>query len=151
MRRAVAILLAAVAWSTGADAQALQPELRLDVIGPAPASIEPGIGATARVGHYLRVGWAAGYDVASHDRTFGTGHRWRGEVIGRVTLDPFREHRWGLSFGGGITYRRSRAYLAAIVDLEGPELRGLLPAVQLGVSGGMRGGVILRRAIRGRR
>jgi hypothetical protein len=151
LRTAVVVTAATLLLSGPARAQFFQPELRLDVIGPTPVSIEPGIGANARLGHYVRVGAVAGYDVARVDVARGPGRRWRGEVIGRFTLDPFRQQRWALSIGGGITYRRSQAYLAALADLEGPEVRGLLPALQVGVSGGVRAGVILRRAIRGRR
>ena len=149
--RAGVVAAAVLLLGRPAGAQFFQPELRLDAIGPTPVSIEPGIGATATLGHYVRLGAVAGYDVASVDLARGPGRRWRGELIGRFTLDPFRQQRWALSLGGGITYRRAQAYLAAVADLEGPEVRGLLPALQVGVSGGVRAGVILRRAIRGRR
>jgi hypothetical protein len=141
--------IAAVSMSGDARAQFLQPELRLDVLGPAPVSIEPGVGATAVLGNYVRIGVAAGYDVRGDASR--AGRRWRGDVLARVTLDPFRQQRWALSIGGGLSYRGSSTYLAALLDLEGPEGRGLLPAIQIGVSGGVRAGVILRRATRGRR
>lgn len=130
------------------NAQTLQPELRLDVMGPRPYTVEPGIGLTAALGYYVRLGAVAGYALPVES---STRNRWRGDMIGRVTLDPFRQQRWALSLGGGLSFRRSTTYLAAILDLEGPELRGLLPAFQIGVSGGVRAGVILRRAVRGRR
>lgn len=144
---AVVSLLLSLARRT--DAQALQPEVRLDVVGPAPASLEPGVGINGRLGTYLRTGLAIGYDARGVDHR--AGERWRGDAIARVTLDPFREQRWGFSFGGGVSHRGSSTYLAALLELEGPEMFGVLPALQAGVSGGLRGGLILRRAVRGRR
>ena len=102
-----------------------------------------------RLGTYLRTGLAIGYDARGVDHR--AGERWRGDAIARVTLDPFREQRWGFSFGGGVRHRGSSTYRAALLELEGPEMFGVLPALQAGVSGGLRGGLILRRAVRGRR
>lgn len=139
----------AVSLALRADAQALQPEVRLDVVGPAPASLEPGVGVNARLGNYVRTGVAIGYDARGVEHR--AGERWRFDAIARVALDPFREQRWGFSFGGGVSHRGSITYLAALMELEGPEMLGMLPALQAGVSGGLRAGLILRRAIRGRR
>lgn len=128
-----------------AFAQRAQPELRLDVLGPTPLSIEPGLGLNVPLGTYVRSGLAAGFDVRSETRK-----AWRGDFITRFTFDPFRQQRWALSLGGGLSFRR-QTYLAAIMDLEGPEIHGFMPALQAGVSGGVRAGLILRRAIAGRR
>jgi hypothetical protein len=148
----------AVKWLAGAvalcvagslQAQMLQPELRVDVIGPRPYTVQPGVGLIAALGYYLRVSAAAGYALPLDSRP--THERWRGDVLVRATLDPFRQQRWALSLGGGVSVRRSSTYLAVIADLEGPEVRGLLPAIQTGFGGGFRAGLMLRRAVRGRR
>jgi hypothetical protein len=131
------------------EGQALQPEIRIDVVGPAPVSLEPGVGVNGRLGNYVRSGLAVGYDARGV--THRAGERWRFDLTARVALDPFRQQRVGFSFGGGISHRGSATYLAALFDLEGPELFGMLPAIQAGVSGGVRAGLVLRRAIRGRR
>ena len=149
MNRLVALLLTLACRAGVAHAQFLQPELRADVAGPAPIAIEPGIGLTTALGTYARLGVTAGYDVNGAPER--TGRRWRGDLVARVTLDPFRQQRWALSFGGGVSYRGATTYLAALIDLEGPEVRGVLPAVQMGVSGGVRAAIVLRRALRGRR
>ncbi len=149
MRLSHFLALGALALSSTAQGQALQPELRVDVIGPPPLSIEPGVGLNAAFGQYVRVSAGAGYEARGLPER--AGRRWRGDLMGRVTLDPFRQQRWALGIGGGLSYRGSATYLAAIVDLEGPETRGLLPALQVGVSGGIRAGFVLRRAVRGRR
>jgi hypothetical protein len=143
------MLLVLTALASRLDAQALQPEVRLDVVGPAPVSLEPGVGVNGRLGHYVRSGFAIGYDARGVSHR--AGERWRFDLTARVILDPFREQRVGFSFGGGVSHRGSTTYLAALFDLEGPETLGIVPAVQVGVSGGVRGGIVLRRALRGRR
>jgi hypothetical protein len=139
----------ATALAPPARAQVLQPEIRLDALGPSPFTIEPGVGANLFLGNYVRVGAIAGFNVRQH--AVLTGDSWRADVLARVTLDPFRQQRWGVSLGGGLSHRPIGVRLAAVVDLEGPELRGLLPALQLGVSGGVRAGLIVRRAVPRRR
>lgn len=141
--------LTALALAIRLEAQALQPEIRFDVVGPAPVSLEPGVGVNGRIGTYVRSGLAIGYDARGVDHR--AGERWRFDLTARVTLDPFRERSVGFSFGGGVSHRGSTTYLAALLDLEGPAIFGMLPALQAGVSGGVRGGLILRRAIGGRR
>jgi hypothetical protein len=145
----VLCLLATLALSgTAAPALAQQPEVRVDVLGPTPYSIQPGVGAIVPLGYYVRVSADVGYAPRSSAGLIED--HWRGDLLTRVTLDPFRQQRWGFSIGGGLSIRR-HAYLAAIADLEGPETHGVLPALQVGLSGGLRAGVILRRAVKGRR
>jgi len=141
---AAAVVLVAVA--TGMNAQ--QPELRFDVLGPAPYAAQPGIGAVVPLGYYVRAGANVGYAPRANASLIS--EHWRADLITRVTLDPFREHRWALSIGGGLSVRR-HLYLAAVADLEGPEMRGVLPALQVGLSGGPRAGIVFRRAVKGRR
>ena len=140
---------AALCVATALRAQTLQPEARLDVMGPRPYSVEPGIGVILPLGYYVRVSAGVGYALPI-ETSLG-GDRWRTDLLARATFDPFRQQRWGLSIGGGLSYRRSTTYLAAIADIEGSEMRGLLPALQVGVSGGVRAGIILRRAVARRR
>ena len=137
------------AWST-VGAQKPQPEIRLDALGPKTASIEPGLGLNFPLGYYVRLGLDAGFNLRSDQGEGVRGNAWRGDILTRFTFDPFRQQRWALSVGGGLSFRR-QTYLAAIVDLEGPEVRGVLPALQAGVSGGPRAALILRRAVKGRR
>ena len=120
----------------------------MDLLGPPPAVWQVGVGATARLGYYARLTGIAAYAPQADPRFLGD--RWRADVLARLLLDPFRQQRWALSIGGGLSIRRT-TYLAAIVDLEGPPVGGLMPALQVGVSGGMRAGLVFRRAMRGRR
>lgn len=143
----VAALFATIPGRAAAQ-RMLQPEFRVDVLGPAPASLEPGAGITTALGTYVRVGLAAGVDVLG---IRGDARRGRAELVARATLDPYREQRFALSIGGGLGYRRAALHLVALLDVEGPAVGGVVPALQAGVGGGLRGGVILRRAIPGRR
>jgi hypothetical protein len=127
---------------------AQQTEVRVDVLGPPPAAVQPALAYTMFAGYYARISAVAGYSVK--ERSDLIADRWRGDVIARFLLDPFRQQRWALSIGGGLSFRR-HMYLAAVLDLEGPETRGFLPAIQVGLSGGVRGAIILRRAVPQRR
>jgi hypothetical protein len=106
------------------------------------------VGGVVALGYYARFSADVGYAMRSDAKLIED--RWRADLLGRFTLDPFRQQRWGFSIGGGLSFRR-QTYLAAVVDLEGPEWAGLLPALQVGVSGGWRAGLVLRRAIKGKR
>ena len=145
--RWVGAALAAIAVRTAA-AQLPQPELRGDVVGPRPNSLQPGMGLIVPLGYYVRASGDVGYAPIANPSLIAD--RWRADVLARFTFDPFREQRWGLSVGGGLSFRR-HTYLAAILDLEGPEMHGFLPALQVGLSGGTRGALILRRVVKGRR
>jgi hypothetical protein len=136
------------------------PELRLDVIAGHQPSVQLGVGAQIPVGYYVRVG----ADVAAGMRTgepmtLAGGSRLDGrlDVLVRFLLDPFRQAAYGLSLGGGMSVRaepgdRARPLLLAAIDLEGRRSSaGLVPAIQLGLGGGVRIGVILRRGSTGGR
>lgn len=138
MRARLALLLLATPLHVGA--QRPQPEFRVDAIGPAPYSIQAGAGLTWALGHYARVGVAGGFG----------GAETRADLTARIALDPFRQRRAGFSIGGGLSIRETPRLLG-VVELEGPARAGWLPAVQLGLGGGARAGLILRRAVRGRR
>lgn len=146
--RLLATVFALVLAATGEAQTHPQPELRADVSGPSPYSVQPGVGGTIALGTYARAGAAVGYAIRNDSTEIAD--RWRIDLLGRFLFDPFGQRRWALSVGGGVSVRR-RVYLAALVDLEGPALAGWRPAVQGGVSGGLRGGIVVRRAIQGRR
>lgn len=143
-----ALLTAAHPRDTLAQGTFAQPELRVDAIGPGRYAWQPGAGFTLGFGYYARVSGVVGYAPSADPRFLDD--RWRGDVIARVLLDPFRQQRWGLSIGGGLSVRR-QTYLVVVIDAEGPEAGGVLPALEIGAGGGLRAGFILRRAVRERR
>jgi hypothetical protein len=127
----------------------LQPELRADVIASRTAAAEFGVGAVVPAGEYLRLGGDLGLGVVT-----GGGHgarvAARTDAYGRIHLDPFAEYRWApYLFGGGsyLVDRRSRGRLAVLagVGVEGPPSRRLVPAFELGLGGGVRVGLAIRR------
>jgi hypothetical protein len=133
-------------------------EARLDYLGPDPHAVQVGLGVNVPLGTYLRVALIGAGGRSWNDGR--TGGSLRADVVGRFSFDPFRERRWGLSAGGGLSVRhdqvtpeRSRwqPLLALVVDLEGPRLGSVAPALQLGLGGGARVGAIIRGAAPDRR
>lgn len=142
-------VLAASGHSVRAQGVALHPypELRLDALLGQPGALQLGVGVAIPMGTYARLAVIGAGGVASQDgETAGSA---RADVIMRFLLDPFRQERWGLSAGGGVSVRYDegagwRPFLALVLDLEGPRTGALSPAVQLGLGGGARIGVVLR-------
>ena len=134
----------------------VQTEWRVDGIFARTAGGEVGLGVSLPVGIYVRNGLVGGIGVGQH------GVEGRTDLLSRFSLDPFRQSRWSLYGGGGISgrYRAeedggSRAYLLLFLGLEGPlplgRTSGWVPAFEVGLGGGARVGVIIRRGINARR
>jgi hypothetical protein len=160
----VASLLSLVALLTAtssAHAQQrarLQPELRMDAIDVRSAdegTVHAGIGVGFPLGYYARLNVVgAGGVTRRRDLEVGSG---RVDLIARILLDPFREARWGLSLGGGMSIEHAagadwRELLLLLLDAEAPPVRRLVvPTFQVGLGGGVRIGIIARRYQQGRR
>jgi hypothetical protein len=136
----------------------LRAEARVDYLGPDPHAVQVGLGVNMPAGTYLRVALIGAGGTSWADGR--TGGSLRADVVGRFSFDPFRERRWGLSAGGGLSVRydqitpeggRWRPLLALLVDIEGPRIGSVVPALQLGLAGGARVGAIVRGAARDRR
>ena len=151
----VALLLPAVAAGQLPQLP-VQVEGRLDGIFARTTSVEAGLGFTVPAGIYVRTGLVAAAGTGRH------GAEGRTDLVSRFSLDPFRQSRWAPYAGGGISgrYRSdldegSRAYLLIFLGVEGGmpigQTEGWVPAVELGLGGGARVAVILRRGINGRR
>lgn len=136
--------------------QALQTEWRIDGIVAHTAGVDAGIGMSVPAGIYMRAGLVAGIGAGLH------GVEGRTDVLGRFSLDPFRQSRWAPYAGAGISGRYrdeldggSHAYILLVLGVEGPLPRGRtsgwVPAFELGLGGGARVGVVLRRGISARR
>ncbi|OYV66541.1 MAG: hypothetical protein B7Z72_11165 [Gemmatimonadetes bacterium 21-71-4] len=152
MTRGVVVLVAlANVWTTAAGAQriASSPEFRADVLGPGPYSLQLGTGVNLGAGYYQRLELDLGAGAVRRDHALvGAG---RVDALMRVLLDPFGRERWGLSLAGGVSARyeagdRVRPYLVGALDFEGPLTHGTRVAYQLGLGGGIRVGVVLRRS-----
>jgi hypothetical protein len=136
--------------------QPLQTEVRLDGIVARSAALEAGLGLSIPAGIYIRSGLVTGIGAGRH------GLEGRTDLISRFSLDPFRQVRWAPYGGAGISgrYRSrldggSRAYLLVFLGVEGPlplgRTSGIVPAFEVGLGGGARVGVVLRRGINSRR
>ncbi len=136
--------------------QKIQSEGRIDAIFAQSGGVEAAYGFTVPAGIYVRSGLVAGIGAGRH------GVEGRTDLIARFSLDPFRQSRWAPYGGAGLSgrYRSkldggSRAYLLVFLGVEGPlplgETSGWVPAVELGLGGGARVGVILRRGVNARR
>lgn len=126
------------------------PEVRLDAIIARVSAIHFGAGFTVPAGTYVRTGAIAAVGF-SRDGLSG-----RIDAIARFHFDPFRQSRWGPYGGGGISGRfdsdeKARAYLLLLFGLDGPVYNGATPTFELGLGGGARIGVIVRRAAAERR
>ena len=135
---------------SGRRTNKVTPEVRLDGIIARVSGLHLGAGFTAAAGTYLRMGVIAG---AGSSRNGLSG---RLDGIARFHFDPFRQSRWAPYGGGGISGRfdngeKARAYLLLLLGLDGPVYNGAIPSFELGLGGGARIGVIVRRATAERR
>jgi hypothetical protein len=124
------------------------PELRADVIVARGTTAQAGAGIVIPLGIYVRMSVdAAGGATFENGTSRASG---RVDAIGRFLLDPFRETPVAVSFGGGLSVpyidgqTRLRPYLTAVIDVEGRMRGRVTPALQVGLGGGARVGVVLR-------
>lgn len=124
------------------------PEIRADGIVGRGSALQLGAGPVVPVGYYVRIGIIGAAGVVR--RGGATLADERIDVTARYLLDPFRETRDALSLGGGVSLvseeRHVRPYLVLVADLEGRRHDAWTPALQLGLGGGARVGVVLRRS-----
>jgi hypothetical protein len=152
----VAMIVPAAARSQGLPQQPVQVEGRVDAIVARTTGVEAGLGLSVPSGIYMRTGLVAGIGAGRH------GVEGRTDLISRFSLDPFRQSRWSPYGGAGVSGRYrdkldggSHAYLMIFLGVEGPlalgATSGIVPAFELGLGGGARFAVILRRGINARR
>jgi hypothetical protein len=145
-----ALLCAAGSVARGQDVPPAYPEFRFDAILGNVPTLQLGGGVVAPLGYYARLGVLVGAGVSRFGSDYTGGER--ADVLIRFLLDPFRETRWGISAGGGVSLRfdrgdgTARPYLVVAIDFEGPRRDGMSPAVQVGLGGGARIGIALRRS-----
>jgi hypothetical protein len=150
--RCIIVLAAApslVCAQAGTFKTAVQFEARVDALAGPPAGGQLGIGANVAAGYYVRIGLDAAAGASSRDGAAVLSGRV--DLASRFLLDPFKEFAWAPYAGGGITAQwdrrgERRADLLLLVGLEGPVRAGWRTAFELGLGGGARLGVVLRRA-----
>ena len=113
-----------------------------------------GAGATTDLGSYVRLDAVVGAGIArAGEERVGSA---RAEVVGRFLLDPYRQSRWGVYAGGGLILRHddgpgTSGYVTLLAGAELPGAAGMQPALELGIGGGTRIGLVLRRGRPNRR
>ncbi len=122
-----------------------RPELRVDAIVSKTTAVHAGVGVLFPLGTYLRSGVVIGGGIADNSASF------RGDLVNLFHVDPFRESRWAPYGGGGLSFRHdavngSNTFLLLLLGLEGPRVNDMATAFEVGLGGGLRAGVILRRA-----
>lgn len=152
-RSAVGLTVLCVAGSEGRAQSplAMRPEWRAVAFASEERhDVHLGGGVNVPLGWYARLGVFGGAGFGARDVVNGTesgvsGHL---ETSVRLTLDPFRQHRWGVSAGGGLLLRadaaRLRPDLTILVDVEPPAKGAWQPAIHAGIGGGLRLGLSLR-------
>lgn len=152
MLRTAALLALVGSAAVSAQQQPVRayPEFRADAIIARGTAGQLGGGIVLPLGVYVRFGVdAAAGATWRHGETVGSG---RVDAIARFLLDPFRESRLGFSVGGGVSAPIGSAepsqppYLTAVLDLESRRHRGMTPALQIGLGGGTRIGIVIRRS-----
>lgn len=136
------------------DAPRIQPEARADFIGSRAAAAHLGIGVNVPATTYVRLGvvGAVGQAWSGGDASIAG----RVDALVRFVPDPLREFRWAPYATGGIgaIYDGSekwRGVLVGALGIEGPASGRVVPALEVGFGGGVRLGVVVRRAMHGRR
>jgi hypothetical protein len=151
----LAVIIASLTIAS-ARAQAQSPpaytEYRADAIVGRGSAAEAGLGAVLPLGVYVRLGIDAAAGATWRDgETRASG---RVDAIGRFLLDPFRETPIALSLGGGVSVpyadgdKRVRPYITAVMDIEGRMRGPVTPALEVGLGGGARLGLVLRTSPR---
>lgn len=154
----VALLMSGIAPGSSAQVvrHAFQSEARIDgIFSGDDAAVHAGYGMSVPLGLYVRGGVVLGAGPGRH------GLEGRSDLIGRFSFDPFRQSRWAPYAGGGLSARYNstadgggKGYLLYFLGIEGPlsgRTVGWVPALEVGLGGGARLGVIVRRGVRGRR
>lgn len=153
---AAALTIASAIVGAQVPRQRVQVETRGDVIAAKWTAVEGGLGFSIPSGHDVRSGAVVAAGGGAR------GFESRLDLFSRFTIDPFRQSRWGLYAGGGLSGRyaqedfpHTHGYLLAFAGAEGPivggDASGWVPAIEVGLGGGTRAAFILRRGIRGRR
>jgi hypothetical protein len=143
------------------DRAPTRPELRIDATSATVQRLELGAGAAIPLGTYVRLALLAGGGLARDDRS-GSPTRGdrvaaaRADVVARFQFDPFHQSVRGVYTGSGLSYlaskgERGHVYLTLLAGLELRDRGHVAPAIELGLGGGVRLGIALRRTADGRR
>jgi hypothetical protein len=147
---AVAALLVGTAAVAHAQAQRVQPEVRMDGIIARRGALQGALGADVTISPEVHLELAAGIGPS-----FGSGASSnlsaRGDAIVHFFIDASHVMRWSPYAGGGIGARYDRgpewhALAIVVVGVNAPRWKHAIPFIEAGFGGGVRIGAGLRRA-----
>jgi hypothetical protein len=143
------VLSATLSAAAAAQQPSIYPEFRADAIIATGGTVQGGAGMVVPTGAYVRVGLDGAAGVSWRDGSSSTTGRV--DLIARFLLDPLRENNVALSIGGGLSAPIDRdgfrtPLLTLVVDVEGRRRGGLTPALEVGLGGGARIGIVFRRS-----
>jgi hypothetical protein len=152
------LLIALAAAAVPGDAQrppvTLQPHLRADALVSGEAAGHLAAGVSLGLSRYVRLDVTAGGGVGERPDG-GTRGEGRADLVARFVLDPEFVRRWSGYGGAGVSVRtasgHTRELLLFAVGVEGPRWGGVVPFAELGLGGGVRLGLGVRRALSRRR
>jgi hypothetical protein len=130
----------------------IQADVRTDLIAARATTLEVAGGAAWSANDQLRLGGDIGVGgVTTHGRRWRLGARLDAAV--QLHLDDDSKPRWGPYLVGGISYQvdaraRGATYVLVALGVHAPVAGPIVPAVEVGLGGGFRMGVVLRRRIR---
>jgi hypothetical protein len=132
-----------------------QPSVRMDAILGHDAIGQVAGGIAIAPAYNLRVGLDAGIGAARR-ASGGAQAAGRIDLLARWLTDPFRQSRRALHAGGGLGVlleqgAAPRPVAIVTLGLEGASDGPWVPGVEIGLGGGFRAGVTLRRASARRR
>jgi hypothetical protein len=126
------------------------PEVRADLIAGRSVAEELAGGASVTSGDYLALVGDIGMGAITGARR-GARLGARVDVLARLHLDASTERQWAPYLIGGASYLidardRGRPVLVAGLGIHAPSGGRFVPALEVGLGGGLRLGVVLRRA-----
>jgi hypothetical protein len=151
---ALAILISLATSGGAQETRWWQPEVRADAILARTNTYHGAVGVSTPMGNYIRVAMVGGGGVTvAKGESVASG---RIDLIGRFLIDPFRQSKRGPYAGAGVSWRAERgetgrAYVVVMLGFEGNPGPRFVPAMELGLGGGTRVGLVLRRSVRDRR
>lgn len=130
-----------------------QWEVRQDLTVARELGAHVGAGFNVRAGYYARLGATLNAGALRDAQHVWVGAQ-RVDLSARFLLDPFGERSRAWYGGGGVSIAQRPGVPAVttmqlVVGLEGAQEGKVTPAVELGVGGGVRLGVVLRGTRRG--
>jgi hypothetical protein len=126
-----------------------RPGVRADAIVDRDPGAQIAAGVAVATAYNVRLSVDVG--AGGVQRPAGVTATGRVDLLGRLVLDPYRQSRWGITAGGGIgqqfeSGRAPRTVAIVTLGVEGPSDGRWVRGVEVGLGGGIRAGVTLRRA-----